>query len=475
LAFLYFSGHGMQVNDANYLLPVDFGAATESDVKYKAYPASRIQEKLESSGARLRVLVLDACRNNPFRFKRDALGGLAAMPVNAEGTLIAFATGDDNTADDNQAEGNGLYTKYLIQALATPGLQLREAFQKAKEDVYLASRKTQNPSIYNNIVGAYYLAPPPSEPTQASSARDADVEAWMAARDSGDTDLLELFLKEFPKSPYAPAARIELAALRRSANPPPTPAPSIRVLLLTRTKPDASVDYLRGVLRSKVISFEEATAQQLAARPIRRAVILAGFSEEAPEFRSAAGAIISSVREGLWLAVSGFGKMILAYAGLGSATMAPWVPTATDKLAFAKPVTDSPLFANIPRWDPPTGPNRVEQYYWDLARPGHYQIVYYRAPASLAETVYETWSLSITPGWSGNSVETEYCAEWKGCRGDRSVLRDRVRLIHVGAGRIFPFDETPAHDGTVPIEGVFRFGPVVDQMLATFVAMGLGQ
>jgi hypothetical protein len=220
-AFFYFSGHGIQVNYTNYLLPVDFAATSEGDVRWTAYPATRLQEKLESSGARLRLLVLDACRNNPFRFKRDALGGLAGMSANAEGTLIAFATGDNNTADDNQAESTGLYTKYLIQALVTPGLQLREAFQKAKEDVYQASHKTQNPSIYENLVGAYYLVSPPLGPAPAASGPAADVEAWMVAKDSGDVELLEQFLREFPHSEYGFAARAKLEVLRKPANKVP--------------------------------------------------------------------------------------------------------------------------------------------------------------------------------------------------------------------------------------------------------------
>jgi hypothetical protein len=68
------------------------------------------------------------------------------MSVNAEGTLIAYATGDNNVADDNANENNGLFTKYLMPALLTPGLQLREVFQRAKEDVYRASGRVQNPS-----------------------------------------------------------------------------------------------------------------------------------------------------------------------------------------------------------------------------------------------------------------------------------------------------------------------------------------
>jgi len=213
LGLFYFSGHGVQVNSVNYLLPVDFTASSEADVKYKAYPATRVQEKMEESGARLRVMVLDACRNNPFKFKRDAAGGLAQMPVNAEGTLIAFATGDNNTADDNAAEGNGLYTKYLVPALLTPGLQLREAFQKAKEDVYRASRKEQNPSIYENVVGEYYLVAPPTGTANVKPA-DAAAETWALIRDSRNPEVFEDFATAYPGSDFTPGARVRAKQLR---------------------------------------------------------------------------------------------------------------------------------------------------------------------------------------------------------------------------------------------------------------------
>jgi formylglycine-generating enzyme required for sulfatase activity len=216
LGLFYFSGHGVQVNSVNYLLPVDFAASSQADVEYEAYPATRVQEKMEESGARLRVMVLDACRNNPFKFKRDAAGGLAQMPVNAEGTLIAFATGDNNTADDNAAEGNGLYTKYLVPALLTPGLQLREAFQKAKEDVYRASRKEQNPSIYENVVGAYYLVAAPNPSNGNIAKMDGASETWALIRESKDPADFEEFAKSYPASDLAPGARIRAAQLRKA-------------------------------------------------------------------------------------------------------------------------------------------------------------------------------------------------------------------------------------------------------------------
>ena len=172
----------MQVNSVNYLVPIDFAASSEDDVQYEAYPASRIQAKLEGSGARLRILVLDACRNNPYRYKRDASEGLAAMSINAEGTLIAFATGDNNTAAENPAESNGLYTKFLIPALTTPGLNLRDAFQKAKEDVYRVSQHKQNPSVYENLVGQFALVAGPSTPSAPTQSAPTQTAPKSTAR-----------------------------------------------------------------------------------------------------------------------------------------------------------------------------------------------------------------------------------------------------------------------------------------------------
>ncbi len=172
LALFYFAGHGMQVRQENYLIPVDFHAASEADVPYEAYSAEQLRDKMETSGARLRLLVLDACRNNPFRGVRSRGGGLAAMRSDAEGTLIAFATGDGNVADDNRGESNGLFTRYLIQELAAPGVSIEEVFKRVKEQVYVSSGKRQNPFTYDNVVGRYYLQLEPM-PTAAAAAAPA--------------------------------------------------------------------------------------------------------------------------------------------------------------------------------------------------------------------------------------------------------------------------------------------------------------
>src|SRR5690348_5043552 len=92
IAAFYYSGHGIQLSGENYLVPVDFDAKDEADAKYASYSVSRVRERIELSGARLSLLILDACRNNPFRTSRAAGGGLAAMDT-GRGTFIAFSTG----------------------------------------------------------------------------------------------------------------------------------------------------------------------------------------------------------------------------------------------------------------------------------------------------------------------------------------------------------------------------------------------
>lgn len=159
LAFFFYSGHGLQVNHENYLLPTDFEAMQESDVKYRAVSASMVRDRLESSGARLRVMILDACRDNPFRSTRGGAAGLSQLIPQAEGTIIAFATGDGKTADDNPSGKNGLFTAHLVRALATPGLSIEEAFKQTKEDVYRASNGRQIPFTYDNIVGRFSFVP----------------------------------------------------------------------------------------------------------------------------------------------------------------------------------------------------------------------------------------------------------------------------------------------------------------------------
>jgi hypothetical protein len=155
-ALFYYAGHGIQLEGENYLVPVDFDAKDEADAKYVSYSASRLQERLEKAGARVIVVVLDACRNNPFQSTRSAGGGLAAMGT-GNGTFIAFATAPGKTADDNPRGNNGLFTSHLVQAIEEPGLTLDQVFNRVRERVHRDSQGRQVPWTVSSVIGDVYL------------------------------------------------------------------------------------------------------------------------------------------------------------------------------------------------------------------------------------------------------------------------------------------------------------------------------
>lgn len=201
-ALFYYAGHGIQLEGENYLVPVDFDAKDEADAKYVSYSASRLQERLEKAGARVIVLVLDACRNNPFQTTRSAGGGLAAMG-SGNGTFIAFATAPGKTADDNPRGTNGLFTSHLVQAIEEPGLTLDQVFNRVRERVHKDSQGRQVPWTVSSVIGDVYLSPGSTTPAAVNPlARPAS-------------------LSQAPTEVVNPLAR------PRQSEPPPPPAPDL--------------------------------------------------------------------------------------------------------------------------------------------------------------------------------------------------------------------------------------------------------
>jgi uncharacterized caspase-like protein len=229
LALFYYSGHGVQLNQESYLIPVDFSGSSASDVRYNAMAAAQIRDRLEESGARLRILILDACRDNPYRATRGVGGGLAAMNSQVEGTLIAYSTADNSTAEDNPAESNGLYTKHLLAALQSPGVSLKQAFEQARDNVWIQSGRKQRPYVYDGIVGDLHFTPeivnsggsPPVAERPAAAAGNgfllisADAPASVAI--DGETPI-RLSANEARRFPALPGSHLVFTtSLERSA------------------------------------------------------------------------------------------------------------------------------------------------------------------------------------------------------------------------------------------------------------------
>jgi hypothetical protein len=157
VGLLYFSGHGMEFNGQNYLIPTDAKIKAKSDSQYEAVALNKITHRLQKVGNRLNIVILDACRNDPFT-RAYGVGGLAkSEPV---GLFVSYATGAGQVSSDGRVGGNGLFTQYLIENMQKP-LNLQEVFKKTRASVYDASGGTQFPAIYDQIVkGDFYFTLP---------------------------------------------------------------------------------------------------------------------------------------------------------------------------------------------------------------------------------------------------------------------------------------------------------------------------
>ena len=144
VGFFYYAGHGLQVRGHNYLVPVDAEIASEAATRIAAVDVDLLLEQMAEAKNRVNVVILDACRNNPFeRRLRGASRGLTAIDA-ARGTLIAYATAPGSVAADGEGV-NGLYTEELLRALRMPGLKIEEVFKQVRVGVMNRSQGAPTP------------------------------------------------------------------------------------------------------------------------------------------------------------------------------------------------------------------------------------------------------------------------------------------------------------------------------------------
>jgi formylglycine-generating enzyme required for sulfatase activity len=186
VALFYFAGHGAQVGGANYLIPVNAPIRSETDVPDEALDAASVLRRIEEGRARVGLVILDACRDNPYPGSaRSSARGLARMSV-PTGTIVAYATAPGSTADDGGSGPNGLYTGALARYLATPGLDIKEVFDRTAQEVERLSNGRQRPREEIGLRGRFVIndlrpalatqTPAPAAISGASSFSLADLE-----------------------------------------------------------------------------------------------------------------------------------------------------------------------------------------------------------------------------------------------------------------------------------------------------------
>jgi hypothetical protein len=299
IAVVYFAGHGIEIDGANYLIPIDAKLARDFDIEDETFNLDRVLSAIEPA-RRLRLIILDACRDNPFvkTMKRLAgtrsIGrGLARIEPAGSNTLVAFAAKAGSVAFDGESR-NSPFTAALLKHIATPGLDIRLAFGRVRDDVRAATGQKQEPFEYGSLGGqtisivdgpvetpasipqpavSHSAGPcegrsivlidapcPPVNQTVAvqpsSSGRTPPVEsstvttpsadpsgdelAWGLIKDSLNADLFERFIRQFPNSPHRSEAeqRIHKIANLPVDKPLPGPPPAhITIAPALTTKP----------------------------------------------------------------------------------------------------------------------------------------------------------------------------------------------------------------------------------------------
>ena len=222
IAVVYYAGHGIEIDGQNYLLPVDAQLALDSDAYDEAVSLDRVLQVIEPA-KKLRLVILDACRDNPFArtMKRTvatrALGrGLAGVEPGKPNTLIAFAAKGGSTAEDGAAT-NSPFTTALVRHLTTPGLDLRKAFGLIRDDVIKATGNRQEPFVYGSLggddVALVPLAPAAPAPSVSQPAASPQAEIrrdYELALQLNNRQAWEFFLQQYPGGFYANLARVQL-------------------------------------------------------------------------------------------------------------------------------------------------------------------------------------------------------------------------------------------------------------------------
>lgn len=238
VAVFYYAGHGIAVGGSNYLLPVDADIKSEMDVKLGA--AINIDLTLDQTmgDAKVKLVFLDACRDNPFAAKIksnsatrsvNVQSGLAEMK-SGEGTLIAFATGPGQTALDGQEGNNSPFTRALIDNITKPGVEIQQAMTSVRAQVNEETHKGQLPWGHTNLIGAVYLNPAQqtqqvanAAPTASSSAPAAaassssdgvELEYWRSVKETNKPEELNAYLSAYPNGQFKALALARLAAIQ---------------------------------------------------------------------------------------------------------------------------------------------------------------------------------------------------------------------------------------------------------------------
>lgn len=237
-AVFFFSGHGVQLGAANYLLPTDIVGESEDQIKDDAMPLQRVLDDLQDQKARFSLAIVDACRNNPFRSAGRAIGGRGLAPTSAAtGQMVLYSAGAGQQAldrlGDNDSNINGLFTRVFLKEMTKPGIPVDKVLRNVREEVVRLAKSVgheQVPALYDQSLGEFYFRPGQALAAPASSAGAdpalLELALWDSVKDSRQAAELNAYLDQHPSGRFAAVARSRLKQIEVESRPAPVATPT---------------------------------------------------------------------------------------------------------------------------------------------------------------------------------------------------------------------------------------------------------
>ncbi|MEI7429380.1 MAG: DUF1425 domain-containing protein [Betaproteobacteria bacterium] len=281
VGFFFFAGHGLQINNENFLVPVDMDEPKQQvDIADQAISVPVLQAKLADAKAKYTLLVLDACRDNPFPQKKSRAIGLTrglAPPSSPSGQTVLYSAGSNQQAldalGDNDKSPNGLFTREFLPMISQPGISATEALRKTRSVVKQKAKSVghdQDPAFYDQSDGDFYFVsgPAPAQtlamaPTsvqgsttttvvQAVDPKAVELSFWESIKDSKQADDYKDYLSRYPNGQFSSLASRRVASLSPSVSrttemappPPPPPAASSAPSMASKIEEQGKMTYL---------------------------------------------------------------------------------------------------------------------------------------------------------------------------------------------------------------------------------------
>jgi hypothetical protein len=238
----YFSGHGVQFEGTNYLIPTDLVTQSADQVMDDSVPLQRVLDDMKEMKARFALAIVDACRDNPFKGTGRAIGGRGLAPVTAaSGEMVMYSAGAGQEALDRlgpqDSDPNGVFTRVLIREISKPGVPADQVLKRVKAQVVELAGEVhheQVPALYDQSIGEFYFVAPRPTPSgdvvHVPTPEELELSFWNRVSNSTVPADFKDYLKQFPNGAHAPEAVLMLRRLERPNPRPPVAAPPVSVV-----------------------------------------------------------------------------------------------------------------------------------------------------------------------------------------------------------------------------------------------------